>query len=162
MKKISLIFVFVLVLELSFSQVTYANMAKPRASDIGSSITFEKNDTISVVSEVLDITVNGSKANIVATYRMKNTTNEYISTQSMFLSPNIEDSGVKVTVNDKDISFMAESYELNYDTQIKTDDWKYILLKNNETGYYDIQNTVDTITFDMHFEPNEEYSVVVS
>lgn len=162
MKKIGLIFAFVLVFALSIPQVAYANMAAPENEDIGSSITFEKNDTISVLSEVLDITVDGSKANIIATYKMKNTTNKSISTQSMFLSPNIENSGVKLIVNDKDTSFTVESYVLNYDTEIKTDDWQYAVLTDDEIASHNEEQTVDTITFEMDFAPNEEYDVVVS
>lgn len=162
MKKISLIFAFVLVFALSIPQVAYANMAAPKNADIGSSITFEKNDTISVLSEVLDITVDGSEADIVATYKMKNTTDESISTQSMFLSPNIENSGVKVIANDKDTSFTVESYVLNYDTEIKTDDWQYAVLTDDEIASHNEEQTVDTITFEMDFAPNEEYDVVVS
>jgi hypothetical protein len=161
MKKASLIFTFVLVFALSIPQVAYANMAAPENADIGSSITFEKNDTISVLSEVLDITVDGPEANIVATYKMKNTTDESISTQSMFLSPNIENSGVKVIVNDKDTSFAVESYVLYYDTKIKTDDWQYVLT-DDQIASHNEEQTVDTITFEMDFEPNEEYDVVVS
>lgn len=86
MKKISLIFAFVLVFALSIPQVAYANMVALKEADIGSSITFEKNDSVSVLSEVLDIIVDGSEADIVATYKMKNNTDESISTQSMFLS----------------------------------------------------------------------------
>lgn len=78
-----------LVLVLSLPQIVYANMAVLKASDIGSSITFEKNNTISVLSEVLDIIVDDSQADIVVTYKMKNTINESISTQAMFLYPNI-------------------------------------------------------------------------
>lgn len=162
MKKTSLIFALILVLVLSLPQITYANMAAPKESDIGSSITFEKSDTISVLSEVLDITIDGSQAYIVATYKMKNTKNESISTQSMFLSPNIENSGVKVVVNDKDTSFTAESYALNYDTQVRTNDWQYAILTDNETASHNKEQTVDSITFDMDFGPNEEYEVMVS
>jgi hypothetical protein len=108
MKKINLIFAFVLFFALSFPQVAYANMAAPKEADIGSSITFEKNDAVSVLSEVLDITVDGSEADIVAIYKMKNTTDESISTQSMFLSPNIKNSGVKIVVNDKNTSFTVD------------------------------------------------------
>jgi hypothetical protein len=161
MKKASLIFAFVLVFALSIPQVAYANMAAPENADIGSSITFEKNDTISVLSEVLDITVDGTEANIVATYKMKNTTDESISTQSMFLSPNIGNSGVKVIVNDKDTSFAVESYVLHYDTKIKTDDWQYVLT-DDQIASRNEEQTVDTITFEMDFAPNEEYDVVVS
>ena len=162
MKKISLIFAFVLVFALSIPQVAYANMAAPEEADIGSSITFENNDAVSVLSEALDITVNGSEADIVATYKMKNTTDESISTQSMFLSPNIESSGVKVVVNDKDTSFTVETYALNYDTEIKTDDWQYVVLTDDEIASRNEEQTVDTITFEMDFAPNEEYDVIVS
>ena len=162
MKKISLIFAFVLVFALSIPQVAYANMAAPEEADIGSSITFENNDAVSVLSEALDITVNGSEADIVATYKMKNTTDESISTQSMFLSPNIESSGVKVVVNDKDTSFTVETYALNYDTEIKTDDGQYVVLTDDEIASRNEEQTVDTITFEMDFAPNEEYDVIVS
>jgi len=162
MKKISLFFMFVLVLALSFPQIAYANMAAPKESDIGSSITFEKNDTISVLSEVLNITVNGSQADIVATYKMKNTANENISTQSMFLSPNIENSDVKVEINGKNSSFIVQSYTLSYDTKVKTNGWQYAVLTDNETASGNEEQTVDSINFDMDFAPNEEYEVIVS
>lgn len=161
MKKSSSIFVFVLVVAMSIFQIAYANMAAPKKEDVGSSITFEKNDTIAVLSEVLDITVEGSKANIVATYKMKNTTGDSISTQSMFLSPNIENSGVKVTFGGKDISFNTESYALNYETEIKTDEWQYVVLTDDEIASRNEDQTVDTITFDMDFTPNQEQEVVV-
>lgn len=162
MKKISLIFTFVLIFALSIPQVTYANMAAPKNADIGSSITFEKNNTISVLSEVLDITIDGSRANIIATYKMKNTADENISTQSMFLSPNIENSDVKVISNGKDTSFTVESYVLNYATEIKTNDWRYAVLMGDKIVSHSEDQTVDTITFEMDFAPNEEYDVVVS
>lgn len=49
MKRINLIFAFILVFALSIPQVAYANMAAPKEADIGSSITFEKNDAVSVL-----------------------------------------------------------------------------------------------------------------
>ena len=162
MKKINLIFAFVLVFALSIPQVAYANMAAPKNADIGSSITFEKNDAVSVLSEVLDITVAGSEADIVATYKIKNTSDESITTQSMFLSPNMENSGVKVVVNDKETSFTVGTYALNYGTEIKTNDWQYVVLASEEITNYTGEQTVDTITFEMGFEPNEEYDVIVS
>lgn len=162
MKKVSLIIAFILIIALSFTQVVYANMAAPKKADIGSSITFEKNDKIAVLSEILDITVDGSEADIVATYKMKNTTDESITTQSMFLSPNIKNSGVKVVVNNKDTTFTVEKYVYNYSTEVKTDDWQYVILTDENISDYDGERTVDTITFKMDFEPNEEYDVKVS
>ena len=162
MKKISLIYILVLVFELFIPKYAFANMAAPKSADIGSSITFEKNDTISVLSEVLDITVDGSQADIVATYKMKNTSDESISTQSMFISPNVKNSGVKVIVNNKDTSFIVGRYVLNGYTEIKTDDWKYAVLTSTQIPSDFDGQTVDTITFEMSFEPNEEYDVVVN
>lgn len=114
------------------------------------------------MSEVLDIAVDDSEADIVATYKMKNTTDDSISTQSMFLSPNIKNGGVKVVVNDKDTSFTVKSYALNYDTEIETEDWQYVVLTNEAISISNNEQTVDSITFGMDFAPNEEYDVVVS
>ena len=162
MKKTGLIFSFILFLALNLSQISYGNMAAPIESDIGSSITFEKNHRISVLSEVLDITVDGSQANIVSTYKMKNTTNKNISTKSMFLSPNIKNSDVQLVINNKDAYFTVESYSLNYDTEIATNDWQYAILTDNEITSQNEEQTVDAITFDMDFTPNEEYDVIIS
>lgn len=159
MKKMCL--VFALFISLFIPKAVYANMAAPKDADIGSSITFEKNDTLSVLSEVLDISVNGSKANIVATYKMKNTTNNRISTQSMFLSPNIETSGVQVMVNGRDTPFQSKSYVLNYTTEVEMIDWQYVVLTYNNTSLSE-EKTADSVTFEMVFEPGEEYDVVVS
>lgn len=161
MKKMGLFFTVISVFILSIPQVAYANMSAPKEADVGSSITFEHNDMVSVLSEVLDITVNGSEADIVATYKMKNSTDDSISTQSMFLSPNIENSDVTVVVNNKDTTFIAKSYDLQYDTDLKTDDWQYVVLTDDASSYNEEQ-TVDTITFEMDFAPNEAYDVVVS
>lgn len=162
MKKVSIIFVLALIFVLSVPPVSYANMAAPKEADIGSSITFEKNDSVTVLSEILDITVDGSEADIVATYRMKNTTDKNVSTKSMFLSPNIKKSGAKVVVNGKDTSFTSENYILDYYTEIKTNDWQYVVLTDDEIAANNEDQTVDTITFEMNFEPNEEYDVIVS
>lgn len=162
MKKLSLTLAFVLLLLLIITQIAYGNMAAPRKADIGSSITFDKNDTISVLSEVLDIEVYGSEANIQATYKMKNTTDKNISTKSMFLSPNIENSKVTIVANDKDTPFIVESYALNYNTEVETENWKYAVLTDENIASYSDNQKVDAITFDMTFLPNEEYHVIVS
>ena len=162
MKKISLIIAFVFALSISSTYVVCANMAAPKEADVGSTITFEKNDTISVLSEVLNITVDGDKANIVATYNMKNTTDQSISTQSMFLSPNIEYSNVNVKVNNINADYVAESYSLNYDTEIEIVDWQYVVLTNDKIASNNTEQKVDTITFNMDFSPNQEYEVIVS
>ena len=161
MKKLSLIlFIFLLIVSLS-SHSVYANMSAPQKSDVASVITFEKNNDISVLSEVLDINVKGNYAHIVATYEMKNTTNKKLSTPTMFLSPNIEDRNVKVIVNNKDAPFKVGSYALDDNTQIKTTDWKYVVLVS-ESETNDMSQTVDVINFQMTFSPQEEYKVTIS
>ncbi|MEG0305929.1 MAG: hypothetical protein RR635_09600 [Oscillospiraceae bacterium] len=162
MKKICLILALAFALALPMPQVAYANMAAPKDADIGSSITFEQNDTLSVLSEILDITVDGQKADIVATYKMKNITSKSVSTQTMFLSPNIKSSGVAVLAGGKDVPFTVESYGLNYTTKIKTDAWQYAVLTDKTTASRDEERTVDAINFKLDFEPSEEYDVVVS
>lgn len=161
MKKFFAVISVVLALVLSFPIVASANMAAPIEADVGSGITFEKNDVIAVISEVLDITVHGSRADITATYRMKNTGGESVTTPAMFLSPNIENEEVKVTAADKDVPFSVESYAIaghNGDITIK--DWQYVVLEHDEAGYY--ERKVDSISFELAFAPEEEYDVVVS
>ena len=162
MKKVRLMFVIIFAIGLFTTQVAYANMAAPEETGIGSVVTFENNDEISVLSEVLDITVDGSNADIVATYRMKNTANENISTQSMFFSSNVEDGGVDVLVNGSSIEYIVDRYSLGYLTEIGTDDWKYAVLTDPKIANYNNDKIVDTITFQMDFEANEECDIVVS
>lgn len=160
MKKISL-GLMIMSITMLLPTVVYANMAAPEESDIGSAVTFEKNEEIAVLSEVLDIVVSGSQAEITATYTMKNTTDREVTTQSMFLSPNIEQGGTEVLVNGVSVEFVSESFELNYDTEITTNDWEYIVLTDEEIGMTE-EVSVDTVTFEMEFEPQEKYEVVVS
>lgn len=164
MKKKCLTFVISITLLIAMILPTtiYANMAAPMKSDIASSITFEKNDDIAVLSEVLDITVKKAQANIVATYKMKNTTNKNIVTQSMFLSPNINNDDVSIIVNNEDVSYKTESYGLSYGTEIVEDGWQYVVLNREQSASLDDERTVDTLTFEMSFLPEEEYDVVVS
>lgn len=158
MKKFSLLSLL-LIVNLLFPQAVHANMAAPKDADIASSITFEKNEVIAVKSEVLKINVHGSTSDIVAAYKMKNTSNEYVSTQSMFLSPNIETSGLSVIVNGQAVDTTVERYSLRYNTEIGIEDWQYVVLSNDESSK---DRSVDTVSFEMAFEPYEEYEVVVS
>lgn len=142
-----------------FVLLSLGNMAAPKQSDIGSSITFEQNNKLAVLSEVLDITVSDSQAEIVATYKMKNITDEEVSTQSMFLSPNVDNGKTKVVVNNQEVTFSVQSHNLIYNDVTKND-WKYVVLND-----YDPEKSnrrVDTISFQMQFSPNEEFDVVVS
>ncbi len=154
--------VCLMVITLSYAQPVYANMAAPLQADLGSGITFEKNDKIAVVSEFLDIAVDGAYADITATYRMKNTTDENITTPSMFLSPNIEYSGVSVIVNETAAEFTVDSQILHYSIEVEADDWRYAIVMDDYATESNSGQSVDTITFNMEFAPQEEYDVVVS
>lgn len=161
MKKASRILILVLVFALAVSPIAHANMAAPARADVGSSITFEKNDAIAVRSEVLDITVHGSQADISAVYTMKNTTAEKISTPAMFLSPSLEEDGVQVLINGQEAEFTTERHKMAlwFDSDgIDVQDWRYVVLTSEEEN----ADTVDTIDFEMSFEPQEEYEVAVS
>lgn len=159
MKRFRFCFVLAVTLlfTLSVSLPVYANMAAPEDPDIGTAITFEKNDAIAVRSEVLDINVDGTVAYITATYGMENTTDEAVSTPAMFIAPNM--GGGSVVVDGADTPITTKSYTLSYDTEINSEDWKYAVLSG---GNGSSERTADTITFTMHFEPGETYDVVVS
>jgi hypothetical protein len=173
-KKISISALMIIMIICLFTpQAVYANMAAPSLSDVGSAITFEKNEEIAVLSEILNITVSGAMAHIVATYKMKNTTHDSISTQSMFLSPNIEGSDVSVMVNSESVGYIAKSYARTYSIAesyardystgwITTHDWQYAVLEDKNATIDNALETIDTILFQMSFAPNEEYDVVVS
>lgn len=162
MRKKSLIFVVLLALIWLIPQRAFANMAAPEDADVGSAITFERNDKIVVLSEDLEIVVEGPDAHITATYEMKNTTDEALSISSMFLSPNMENSGVAVTVNGKAADTSVQSYALNWSTEITTDDWRYAVLTEEDAASVTPEQTVDAITFQMDFQPQETFPVVVS
>ena len=161
MKRLAMLFVCMLLFASTGRQAVSANMAAPAEADIGSAVTFEKNDSISVLSEGLGITVSGPQAAITATYRMKNTADIEVFTEAMFLSPDIDFSSPRVTVNGRETDFEAESYALRYDTEIKTDDWRYVVLVSGGAAG-EAEREVDSITFGMSFAPGEEYDVVVS
>ncbi len=161
MKKLSLSLIVIIVMMISSTTIVYANMAAPKDSDIGSSITFEKSEEIAVLSEVLDIVVTGTQAEITATYTMKNTTDDTVNTTSMFISPNIELGETEILVNNKAAEFEHESFNLSYSTEISTSDWQYVILSDQDIANLD-EDTVDTVTFEMNFEANEQYDVTIS
>lgn len=150
-----------LLLLLFLTPKAHANMAAPANPEVGTAITFEKNQELAVTSEVLDITVKGSKAEIVATYAMENTADRQVFTPAMFLSPNVEAGNVTVLVDGQEVPVVVESYALGGVTQIATQDWRYVVL-DGETAAVDQGQTVDAIAFDLAFEPGQEYDVVVS
>ena len=150
-----------LLLLLLLSPRARANMAAPANPDVGTAITFEKNQELAVTSEVLNITVKGAKAEIVATYTMENTTDQQVVTSSMFLSPNVEAGNVTVLVDGQEVPVVVESYTLGDVTQIDTQDWQYVVLDGKAADVGQGQ-TVDTILFALEFEPHQQYDVVVS
>ncbi len=151
-----------LVILLSAPQAASANMAAPKQADVGSAIAFEKHDAIAVTSEVLDIKVHGTTASIMALYTMKNTTNETVTTPAMFLSPNIENSGMSVTVNGKAVPYEAQSYGIYYSPDlVGTSGWQYTVLSEPQEAP-DEGRSIDAISFDLTFGPLEECRVSVS
>ena len=155
-KKISLIIIMVSFIISTFAPtVAYANMAAPEEGSTSGTITFEKNQEISVTSEILDIVVDGDIAHIKATYSMKNTTDKAVSTPSMFLSPNIEGEKTSVTINGSNIDYTTESYR---NSAISMEGWEY---KPVEQGYPD-DELVDIISFTLDFDANEDIEVTVS
>lgn len=66
MRKKSFVFVVLLAFVCMVPQRVFANMAAPEDADVGSAITFEKNDEIAVLSEDLEIVVKGPDAHITA------------------------------------------------------------------------------------------------
>ena len=138
-----------------------ANMGPPADPDVGSSITFERNDALAVTEEVLDIRVTGSTAEITATYSMVNSTDQPVSTPVMFLAPNTGDGSVEVMADGVSVPCSTDQYVLNYTTEVKTEDWRYAVLTNGDVADTDGQ-TVDGISFQLDFGPGEEYEVSVS
>lgn len=160
MKRMKTLLLVLLCTVLLGSQAVYANMAAPDDPDVGSSITFQKNDAIAVTSEVLDIEVHGAAADITATYTMENTTDAAVSTPVMFLSPNVEDSGTAVTVDGEEIAFTVEKYALRYDTEIRTEDWRYAVLAKADAE--EGEQRVDAVAFTLDFAPGVTQEVAVS
>lgn len=161
-KKITIAFLLVLIITMTIPQTVLANMAAPETADVGTTITFQQNDEISVLSEVLDITLELGKADIVATYTMKNTTNSAVSTQSMFLSPNVESAGVAVVIDGESTSFEVESYNLGWTNDVTTSDWQFALLNPSTASDNTEARRVDSILFEIDFEANETKEIVVS
>ena len=167
MKKRNQIFARILILCVSlclFSPLTAsANMAAPAEPDIASAVTFEQNDSIAVLSEVLDITVKGSQATIRALYRMKNTTDTPVSTPAMFLAPGMEEGNTAVTVDGTPAAFDTRRYTVvPGDDEVTVSDWRYAVLHNQEAEEHGTGYQVDTVSFRMDFNPGEEYDVSVT
>ena len=138
-----------------------ANMAAPADPDIGSSITFERNDALAVTEEVLDIRVTGSTAEITATYSMVNSTDQPVSTPVMFLAPNTGNGSVEVTADGVSVPCSTDQYVLNYTTKVETEDWRYAVLTNGDVADVGGQ-TVEGISFQLDFGPGEACEVSVS
>ncbi|MEG2002515.1 MAG: hypothetical protein RR107_05425 [Clostridia bacterium] len=161
-KKFLLIVVLLLTITMTFFPiVAYANMAAPKDPGVASNITFEKNDSVAVKSEILNIVVKGSFTEITAEYHMKNTTDKDIAITSMFLSPNIENQKkVSVSANGVSLDYKKETYNVNYNTEIKEENGKYIVVESDTMGA--LVDKVDTIEFVIPFKANEEVVVSVN
>lgn len=150
-----------LLLLLLLTPKAYANMAAPANPDIGTAITFEKNEELSVCAEVLDITVEGAKAQIQATYTMENTTDQVVTTPSMFLSPNLEEGGTSVTVDGQKVPVAVQSYAFTDTTKVETQDWQYVVLSEEADAAVGGES-VDAIIFNLEFAPGQQSEVTVS
>lgn len=143
-------------------QVAYGNMAAPAEPDVGTAITLEQNETLAVKSEMLDIVIEGSTAQITATYQMENQSDEAVKTRSMFLSPNVEEAGVQVVADGQLLACETECYALSYNTQIGVEEWRYAVLTDVGESPQVGKPMVEAILFDLKFEPRETYDVIVS
>ena len=143
-------------------QVAYGNMAAPAEPDVGTAITLEQNETLAVKSEVLDIVIEGSTAQITATYQMENQSDEAVKTRSMFLSPNVEEAGVQVVADGQLLACETECCALSYNTQIGVEEWRYAVLTDVGESPQVGKPMVEAILFDLKFEPRETYDVIVS
>lgn len=161
MKRLPAVSAFALALLLLQPMTASANMAAPENPDVGSSITFQRNDVLAVTGEVLDITVTGSTAEITAAYSMVNVTNESISTPVMFLAPNTGDGSVEVMVDGKSIPFSIGEYILDYSIKADPQEWRYAVLSSGTDA--DPQGErVDGISFQLDFGPGQASEVTVS
>ena len=159
MKKFIIIIISILFILLS-PVVVKANMAAPIEDDIATSVSFEKSNDIDVISEVIDINIIDTLADITVTYNMKNIKNESINTPSMFVSPNIEGENVSIKIDDKDVDCIKETYYYsNYD-DLTTSNWEYVIL---EKDYYnEYYNQVQTLTFNIEFNSLEEKEIIIN
>lgn len=153
-------FLLTALLALAAACPALANMAAPRPSDVGTTVTFEKNQDIAVTAETLDIRVEGAEAQIRAEYTMKNTAGEQISTPAMFLCPDQEEGSVRVTAREEPLEFLVEEYALSYDSRVETESWEYAVLSSGELASPNGE-TVWAISFQLDFDPEEEYTVSV-
>ena len=160
MKRLPAVSAFALALLLFQPIPVFANMAAPKDPDVGSSITFERNDALAVTEEVLDITVTGSTADITAAYSMTNVTNETVSTPVMFLAPNTGDGSVEVMVDGEAVPFSMDTYTLTYYQELGAEDWRYAML-NYGSSHVPGEEQLVGISFQLDFEPEEAGEVVV-
>lgn len=161
MKRLPAVSAFALALLLLQPMPVFANMAAPKDPDVGSSITFERNDALAVTEEVLDIKVTGSTADITAAYSMTNVTNETVSTPVMFLAPNTGDGSVEVIVDGEAVPFSMDTYTLSYYQELGAEDWRYAML-NYGSSHVPGEEQLVGISFQLDFEPGEAGEVVVS
>ena len=161
MKKLKIfLFTIIMASTLCFAMPAKANMAAPDDNSLVSTICFEKNNDLSVISEVLDIEIAGAMANIKATYNMKNNKNYDVFSDSMFISPNIEGIETKVLFGGEKLNYEAKSYALNNATKLEVEDWMLVPVNEYEDNAQ--FGKVDTISFNLNFKPNEEKCVEVS
>ena len=151
--------ILLIILILCFPLNISANMAAPDSNDLATQITFQKNDDLVVTSEIIDIHFKETIANIDVKYKMKNINNSQVTTPSMFISPNIDGEAITIYANDKKLDYTAKEYYASYE-YLNTNDWQYVILEPEHSNSLEV--SVNTITFNLNFEPLEEYEVRVN
>lgn len=159
MKKL-LIIIFTIIILLFNSLPVKANMAAPLIDDIATSVSFEKSNDIDVKSEILDINILDTLADITVTYNMKNIRDEDINTASMFISPNIEGENVSIKINDLEIESLKETYYYYSYDDLAINEWQYLILEDE--SYNEYYNQVQTLTFNIEFSPLEEKEIIIN
>lgn len=158
MKKLLIIFSIIILLFNSLP--VKANMAAPLIDDIATSVSFEKSNDIDVKSEILDINILDTLADITVTYNMKNIRDEDINTASMFISPNIEGENVSIKINDLEIESLKETYYYYSYDDLAINEWQYLILEDE--SYNEYYNQVQTLTFNIEFSPLEEKEIIIN
>ena len=164
-KQIKIVLSFMLALLISINiipTVAYANSAMPIQNSQGTGIVFELNDEIAVKSEVLDIEIIDEMAKITAIYNMINLTDKEISVESMFIAPYFaeESYGFVVEIDDEKVDYESKIFGEYSEFEIDENNWQYVIENSDIGSKYD--NGIQTVKYNMNFEPNDEIEVMVS
>lgn len=160
MKKISLCLIFYVSIMIQID--TFAMLA-PEKSDLLSTITIENYKEISLISENIDIIMNGETAEVTIKFLFKNLTDNYVETSAMFLSTNFNENNNKFYVNGEKIDYSIESYSFNHSYIMnKSSSWKFSVTEYPYGNLDSDNKEIDLIEFEMKFNPREIYEMELS